>query len=41
MEQKYAWIEKCTDWRPQSPDLNITEGVWDHLDSECYKGVLR
>ena len=26
------------DWPPQSPDLNIIEAVWDHLDREINKG---
>ena len=26
------------DWPPQSPDLNIIETVWDHLDREINKG---
>ena len=26
------------DWPPRSPDLNIIEAVWDHLDREINKG---
>ena len=26
------------DWPPQSPDVNIIEAVWDHLDREINKG---
>ena len=26
------------DWPPQSPDLNIIEAVWGHLDREINKG---
>ena len=26
------------DWPPHSPDLNIIEAVWDHLDREINKG---
>ena len=27
------------EWSPQSPDLNIIEAVWDHLDRERNKGL--
>ena len=29
------------DWPPQSPDLNIIEAEWDHLDREINKGQLK